>query len=51
MSEKFILEQKVQIVIESFTPQTLQNCAGDIVFPLHSSTDGKNDFLKLEREG
>jgi transposase-like protein len=53
MSEKFTVEQKLQIAIESFTVTNIAELCGRhgvSVAQFHSSTDGGNASLKRGRE-
>ena len=44
MPGKFTVEQKVQIVIESFTAANIAElCRRHMAYPLHSSTGGRID--------
>ena len=48
MAEKFSVEQKAQIVIESFTVTNTTNWAEGMWYPFNSSTPGKKDFSMRE---
>ena len=53
MPEKFTVEQKEQIVIESFTATNIAELCrrhGVSVAQFHSSTDGRNGILKEEEK-
>ena len=48
ITEKFTVEQKERIVIESFTATNIAELCKGMVYLLHSSTDGRNASLKVE---